>query len=37
MGIMLVYMCQLIDLFQWTVRQSCEVENYVNDSSLINI
>ncbi len=29
MGIMLVYTCQLIDLFQWCVRQSCEVENYM--------
>lgn len=26
-GIMLVYLCQLINLFQWTTRQSCECEN----------
>ncbi|CAF0703150.1 unnamed protein product [Brachionus calyciflorus] len=26
-GIMLVYLLQLVGLFQWTVRQSCEVEN----------
>ena len=27
MGIMLVYICQLLGLFQWAVRQSVEVEN----------
>lgn len=26
-GIMLVYLCQLLNLFQWTIRQSCECEN----------
>nr|UOU03342.1 ATP-binding cassette subfamily C4-4-1 [Brachionus rubens] len=26
-GLMLVYLLQLVGLFQWTVRQSCEVEN----------
>ena len=26
-GLMLVYLCQLVGLFQWTIRQSCEVEN----------
>ena len=28
-GLMLIYLCQLIGLFQWTIRQSCEVENLV--------
>lgn len=27
MGLMLVYLLQLVGLFQWTIRQSCEVEN----------
>nr|QNH67887.1 ATP-binding cassette transporter subfamily C member 4 X4 [Brachionus rotundiformis] len=26
-GLMLVYLLQLVGLFQWTIRQSCEVEN----------
>ena len=27
---MLVYTCELMGLFQWGIRQSCEVENLVN-------
>lgn len=26
-GIMLVYLCQMLPIFQWCLRQSCEVEN----------
>lgn len=29
-GIMFVYLVQLVGLFQWSIRQSCEVENLVN-------
>lgn len=33
-GLMFVYLVQLVGLFQWTIRQSCEVENLVIIPSL---
>ena len=30
-GILFVYLFNLIGLFQWCVRQSCEVENIVRE------
>ena len=30
-GISLVYLMNLLNVFQWIVRQSCEVENLVNN------
>ncbi len=36
-GLMLIYLCQLIGLFQWTIRQSCEVENLVKIKYTLSI
>jgi hypothetical protein len=33
-GLVLVYMFQIMSLFQWTVRQSAEVENLVSKVNL---
>jgi len=36
-GLMLIYLTQVLSYFQWCVRQSCEVENAVINKNQLNI